>query len=380
MSEPILLRGRAWTGGAIHEDVVVEIDDGRFTDVRLTARIDDPKPNLDEGLMIPGLIDLHVHGASGSDFMDGTEEAARNIARFHLHEGTTALAATTLSGSSEAIERAVRSINAVAARYELGEAAIAGVNLEGPYLNPAKAGAQDPGSLRPADPREVTRWLGLAPELSWIMTVAPEIEGVLNLIRELREQICFAIGHTAADYGQTVVALEAGASHFTHLYNAMPPLHHRDPGPVGAALVDAHATVELIADGIHLHPAILHSIATLLPGRACLVTDAMRACGMPDGAYRLHQHEVEVKDGSARLSSGALAGSTLTMRRALQNMVELAGVPLETVIPLATAVPARVLGLEGIKGRITIGHDADLIVLSQKFEITQVISRGVRVA
>ena len=377
MSERILLRGRAWTAGSIHEDVVVVVEEGRFTDVRFSSRYDDPDPNLDGAVMVPGFIDVHVHGGAGSDFMDGDGEAVRAVCRHHLRHGTLSLAATTLSGSRAAIATALRVIQSTARSQQADEAEIAGVNLEGPYLNREKAGAQDPGSLRSPDPEELAEWLKLAPDLPWIMTVAPEIPGVLEIIRQYADRICFSIGHTRADYGQTAAAIEAGATHVTHLFNAMPPLHHRDPGVVGAALTDPRCTVELIADGVHVHPAALHFAAAALEDRGVLVTDAMRACGMPDGTYKLYEHEVEVRDGAARLKKdGALAGSVLTMREAVRNMVELAGLPIETVLPFATEVPARVLGIEDRKGRIAVGWDADLLVLTPRFEITRIIRGG----
>ena len=172
------------------------------------------------------------------------------------------------------------------------------------------------------------------------------------------------------------LAIEAGARHFTHLFNAMPPLHHREPGAIGAALADDRCTVELIADGVHLHHAMLHVVGAQLHDRALLVTDAMRACGMPDGTYSLYQHQVTVRDGEARLADGALAGSVLTMGQALRNMVELAALPIETALPLATTIPARLLGVGDSKGRIATGYDADLVVLSPRLEIERVIVRG----
>ncbi|HVR44955.1 MAG TPA: N-acetylglucosamine-6-phosphate deacetylase [Thermoanaerobaculia bacterium] len=377
--EAFTFRGRAWTAGGIHDDVIVVTEDGRFADVRLASRFDDPEPNVGEGLMVPGFVDVHVHGGAGADFMDATEEAAHRVCAFHLGEGTTALAATTLSGSREAIAEALRTIAAAARRQPAHESLIAAVHLEGPYLNPEKSGAHDRASLRPADPAEVAFWLSAAPSLPWIMTVAPEIAGVLALIERYRSEICFSIGHTTADFGRAVVALEAGATHLTHLFNAMPPLLHREPGPVGAAFVNGGCTVELIADGIHLHPGILHLVSSVMPDRAALVTDAVRACGMPDGSYSLYEHQVELRDGAVRLASGALAGSVLTMRRAVQNMVELAGLPLETVLPMATEIPAQILGLESRKGRIAAGFDADLLVLSPRFEITTIVRAGERV-
>jgi N-acetylglucosamine-6-phosphate deacetylase len=188
--------------------------------------------------------------------------------------------------------------------------------------------------------------------------------------------VLFSIGHTSADHATTAAALEWGATHFTHLFNAMTGLGHREPGVVGAALAAVDATAELIADGIHVHPVVLNIVARMMTNRVTLITDAMRACGLAEGTYKLYGHDVTVADGAARLADGTLAGSVLTMARAVQNMVELAGLPLESVLPLASEVPARLLGIADRKGRIDTGYDADLVMLSEKFELERVVCRG----
>lgn len=379
MTDKQIFRGRAWAAGAIHEDVIVIVEEGMIADVRLASRHDDPEPNLGEGVLVPGFIDAHVHGGAGADFMDATPDAARAICSYHLRHGTTALAATTLSGSRDAIGAAIVAIADASSEQADDEAAIVAINLEGPYLNRQKAGAQDSASIRPADLEEMRWWRSLAPALPFLMTVAPEAAGVLDLIRAFRHDVCFAIGHTSATYAETVLAIEAGARHFTHLFNAMPPLHHREPGAIGAALADDRCTVELIADGVHLHHAILHVAGAQLNDRAILVTDAMRAAGMPEGTYSLYQHQVTVRDGAARLADGALAGSVLTMGQAVRNMIELAALPIEAVLPLATTIPARLLGIGDSKGRIAAGYDADLLVLSPRLDIERVIVRGIEI-
>ena len=286
------------------------------------------------------------------------------------------MAATTLSGSRADLRSAVMSI-ARAAKSSRQTAQICGIHLEGPYISAKRAGAQSVGSIRPADIQEIGSLVSEAPHLRFMITVAPEIEGVRALIEHFRKQIVFSIGHTAADYSDAVAALEWGAMHFTHLFNAMTGMHHREPGVVGAALVSNAATAELIADGIHVHPAVLRVATLAMPNRIALVTDAVRAAGMPEGKYKLYDHQFSVEaSGAARLGDGTLAGSTLTMQRAVQNMVELAGLPIEMVIPLATEVPARILGIGDRKGRIAAGYDADLVVLTPKFEASRVFVRG----
>jgi N-acetylglucosamine-6-phosphate deacetylase len=370
--------GRAFVAGELRDGVLITIDGGQITDVRDAVH---PPAGSDvaEGVIVPGFIDIHVHGGAGADFMDATEDAVARVTRFHATEGTTTLAATTLSASREHLHDAVTMLARASRMNVRDRAAIGGIHLEGPYINASRAGAQDVASIRPADIHELAELLAEASHLRWIMTIAPEIEGVRSLIEHFRSRILFSIGHTAADYAACVAALGWGASHFTHLFNAMTGLDHRKPGAVGAALTSVGATAELIADGIHVHPAVLRIAALTMPHRIALVTDAVRACGMPDGKYRLYEHEITVADGAARLADGTLAGSVLTMRRAVQNMVELAGLPLELILPLATEVPARILGLADRKGKLAPGYDADLVVLTKRFEVAATYLRGERV-
>jgi N-acetylglucosamine-6-phosphate deacetylase len=371
------LWGRAFVRGELRDDTLITIDDGQIVDVREPVRRPSNSEPVD-GAILPGFVDVHVHGGAGADFMDGSEEAVAAVTELHARHGTTALAATTLSGSREDLHTAVRAIARATTRPRAAE--ICAIHLEGPYISLHRAGAQDIASIRPADIHEVAALIDEAPELHWMMTIAPEIDGARGLIEHFRDLVLFSIGHTAADYGEAVNALEWGANHFTHLFNAMTGLNHREPGVVGAALVSTKATAELIADGIHVHPAVLRLAALALPKRIALVTDAVRACGMPEGSYKLYGHDISVARGAARLADGTLAGSTLTMQRAVQNMVELAGLPLEMVVPLATEVPARIVGARERKGKIAAGFDADVVVLTEKFEIERVMVRGERVA
>ncbi len=369
------LWGRAFVRGALRDDTLIIIDGDQIADVRDAVR----RPTNAEpigGVILPGFVDVHVHGGAGADFMDATDEAVATVAEFHARNGTTAMAATTLSGSRADLHAAVRAIARATARPKAAE--ICAIHLEGPYISLHRAGAQDVASIRPADIHEVAALIDEAPELHWMMTIAPEIDGARGLIEHFRDLVLFSIGHTAADYGEAVNALEWGALHFTHLFNAMTGLNHREPGVVGAALVSTKATAELIADGIHVHPAVLRVAALMMPKRIALVTDAVRACGMPEGSYKLYGHDISVQQGAARLADGTLAGSTLTMQRAVQNMVELAGLPLETVVPLATEVPARIVGARERKGKLAAGFDADVVVVTEKFEVERVIVRGER--
>lgn len=364
------IEGRAFVDGALKPCRIV-VDDAYIVSVE-TA----PESSSDS-IIVPGFIDLHVHGAAGFDFMDATPEALEAITRFHARNGTAALAATTLSGDSESIEKAIQAVR----RFRPPEncAEIAGLHLEGPYVNARRAGAQDKSSIRAPELNEVERWVDVAGSLPITMTIAPEIEGADKLLRKYNERICFSIGHTEATFADAVIAIEHGARRFTHLFNAMPSLHHREPGPIAAAAVEPDVIVELIADGVHVHPAVLRIAADLFRSRATLVTDAMRAAGMPDGTYKLYAYDVTVRDGEARLDDGTLAGSVLTMAAAVRNMVELSGVPLELVVPMATEIPARALGLQQRKGKLREGFDADIVVLTSKMEIDRILLRGTEV-
>jgi len=372
------IHGRAFVDGAIKDDILITMRGSAITDVMQIAVPPAPADRV-SGLIVPGFVDVHVHGGDGADFTDGDDNANERIINFHARHGTTALAATTLSASRTHLTKAINAI-AQTANNAPGGAEICGVHLEGPYINVRSAGAQDTASIRPSDIQELTALMIEAPRLRWMMTVAPEISGARALIEHFKGKVLFSIGHTGATFADAVAALEWGASHFTHLFNAMTGMHHREPGVVGAALESVDATAELIADGIHVHPAVMRIACAAMPNRIALITDAIRACGMPEGKYKLYDYEVTVVDGEARLPSGALAGSVLTMECAVQNMVELAGMPIEKVIPLATEVPARILGVADRKGKLENGYDADVVVISEKFEIERTFTRGAEVA
>ncbi len=368
------LHGRAYVDGALRDDILITIEDQVIVDVAQHASVPASAERVG-GIIVPGFIDVHVHGGDGADFMDAHEDATARILGFHGSRGTTALAATTLSASRSDLHAAVETIASVSADRPSG-AEIVGIHLEGPFINANQAGAQDRTSIRPADIHEVAALIAQAPRLRWIITVAPELEGARALIEHFRDRVLFSIGHTAADHATAVAAMEWGAMHFTHLYNAMSGLHHREPGVVGAALTSVDSTAELIADGIHVHPVALRVAVTAMPHRIALVTDAMRACGLSDGTYKLYDYDVTVAEGAVRLGDGTLAGSVLTMDAAVKNMVELAGFPLETVIPMATEAPARIANVADRKGKIERRYDADLVVLNDRFEVERVWARG----
>ncbi|HEY8391298.1 MAG TPA: N-acetylglucosamine-6-phosphate deacetylase [Capillibacterium sp.] len=323
-----------------------------------------------------GFIDLHIHGCAGYDVMDEDERALAEMARRLVATGVTAFLPTTITMERSRIERALGRIRAAMAGDVGPGARILGCNLEGPFISVKYKGAHDERYISPPD------WAWLEPYLGVIrlVTVAPETEGALAFIQKMAAAgVVVSLGHTNAAYEEMVAGINAGATHVTHLFNAMTPLHHRQPGAVGAALLHP-VNCELIADNIHVAPAA-QELALRMKGvaRLVLVTDAMRACLLADGTYDLGGLTVQVKAGEARLADGTLAGSTLVMNRALANFRRNTGLPLEEVIKLATINPARILRLEHRKGKIAPGMDADLVLWDEDFQVLMTFVAGEKV-
>jgi N-acetylglucosamine-6-phosphate deacetylase len=326
-------------------------------------------------VLAPGLIDLHAHGALGYDTMDATPTALREMARFYARHGVTGYLAATVTAPLDEILVALENVARVMAEGT-GGARLLGAHVEGPYLDRARLGAQDPRHVRPPAPEEYAALLREG--VTRLLTLAPEAPGAAGLIAEAhRRGIVVSAGHTRATYEEMEAAVEWGLRHVTHLFNGMEPLHHRSPGVVGAALTLPALTCELIADGVHVHPAAL-ALAVRARGVAgiVLVTDAMRGAGMPDGRYALGGLDVIVEGGEARLPAGNLAGSTLTLERAVANIIAATGLALHEALPMATANPARVLGLAGRAGALAPGHDADLAVLGEGLRVDLTVVGG----
>ena len=319
--------------------------------------------------VLPGFIDLHVHGGGGHDSMAGGSAVA-HIARAHARHGTTALLATTMTAPRSEIEAALRAMAPACAQRPAGGAAVLGAHLEGPYLNPGRLGAQ-PDFASTATLQDVLALHALAPLR--LITIAPEVPGHLDLIVALRAQgFVVHIGHSAGTYEDGVAALAAGASGFTHLFNAMTGLHHREPGMAGAALAHARRA-EVIPDLVHVHPGALRVALRCIPDLYC-VTDSTAAAGMPDGEYRLGRHTVTKCLGGVRLADGTLAGSTLTMDQALRNLVGL-GLPLAEASRRCSTIAAEHLGLTD-RGRLAPGARADVVVLGPALDLQRVLIEG----
>jgi N-acetylglucosamine-6-phosphate deacetylase len=347
-------------------------DAGRIVQVSGDAVDETVVRASDLPIVLPGFIDLHVHGGGGFDTMGGGD-AITHIARCHAAHGTTSLLATTMTAPVLEIESALRALTPHIHTRPPGAARVLGVHLEGPYINPGKLGAQ-PDFASTATVAEVMALHALAPIR--LITIAPELPGHLALIVALRAAgFVLQIGHSAGSYDDGVAALHAGATGFTHLFNAMTAFHHRAPGMAGAALAHAQRA-ELIPDLLHVHPGAMRAALRAIPDVYC-VTDSTAAAGMPDGDYMLGRHTVTKCLGGVRLPDGTLAGSTLTMDQALRNLVGL-GLSLADASRRTATIAAEHLGMPD-RGRLQVGHHADVVVFNPDLQLTQVLVEGERI-
>jgi N-acetylglucosamine-6-phosphate deacetylase len=329
--------------------------------------LSDNRLNAKGELLLPGFVDVHVHGSNGVDTMDATPEVLDEMARFYAKHGVTSFLATTWTDTHERITAALEAVRdrMAALQNETPRgAALVGVHLEGPYLNPAKGGAQNLDLIRQADQAEAIPWLDLG--VIRLVSLAPEfVENHWLIEACIGRGITVSIAHTNASYEDTLSAIQQGVMHSTHTFNAMPPLLHREPGVLGAVLNDPRVRCELIADLIHVHPALMRLLWQIKkPDGLLLITDAMRAAGLPDGDYPVDTRTIYVRDGVARLSDGTLAGSTLTMDRAVYRFMQTIGEPLEVLWPATSLNAANAIHLGHRKGSIEIGKDADLVLVN----------------
>ena len=356
-------------------------EDGNFLEQTLYVndhRLVDKAEYQDDGevidaeglLVLPGLVDIHSHGAAGEDFSDGNPEGLKKILQYEKRCGITSYCPTSMTFPKERLRQIFASIKG--AQTEDG-ATVVGINMEGPFLDPAKKGAH------------VEKWIA-APDVAFerelnqdadglvrLVTLAPNMDGAEEFIKEMHEEVCISLGHTAADYDCASRAMKLGAHHVTHLYNAMQPFGHRAPGLIGAAMDDPECMVEMICDGYHIHPSAIRAAFRLFgPERVILISDSMRATGMENGTYELGGQEVTVKDRKAVLKDGTLAGSATNLYGCMCKAVEF-GIPLEQAIMAATANPARSIGIFDCVGSIRIGKQADLLLVSENFELKRVI-------
>ena len=348
--------------------------------------------DLDGHWVLPGFVDIHVHGGGGTSFTEGASDDARNAAEFHRRHGSTTLLASLVTAPLAELETRAALLAGLA-----DEGVIAGLHLEGPFLSPVRRGAQDPRHMLAPDLAAFDRLRAAARGHLRVLTLAPELPGAIALVRAAaRAGVTVAIGHTDATAEETSAAIDAGATHATHLFNGMRPPHHRDPGAVGALLDREEVTCEVITDGVHLHDMTIRLTARAAgPGRLVLITDAMAAAGMPDGSYQLGSMRVNVAGGTARLAgesaravltgwvahaggavqAGPIAGSTATMASVVRHALA-AGLPVTEVAAAASTTPARVLGIGDRTGALHPGLAADLVVCDDDFRLRAVMQRG----
>ena len=333
--------------------------------------------NYKDSILVPGFIDIHIHGSAGADTMDASMESIRKISRFLASKGVTGFYPTTVTAPMDKIKEAIKAVvNAI--KNGVPGAQILGIHLEGPYLSKEKAGAQDPRFLRTPNTNEIAELLKIGEGFVKRVTLAPELPGALDVTKFLVEKnIVVAMGHTNATYDEAIKAIEAGAKLANHMYNGMRGFHHRDPGIVGAVLTRDDVYVEIIIDNVHHHYAA-REIVIRCKGtdRVALISDAIMAAGLADGEYMLGEQKIIVKNGISRLPDGTIAGSTLTMDQAIRNVVEHLNVSLMDAVKMASYVPAKIMGLDKYKGSIEIGKDADLVILNRNLEVVLTIVKG----
>jgi len=346
------------------------------------ARLETPFLDGSGCTLLPGFIDVHIHGSAGADVMDATVEGLEKMSRFLVRHGVTGFYATTVTASRAAtlaaVENAARYADSVSAGSEerAAGARMLGVHLEGPYLSPEFPGAQNPAHIRPPSTAEFGALLGAGPVR--IVTLAPEVEGADNLIgMAAAAGVRVVLGHTAATFEEATAAIEAGVSQATHTYNAMSGLHHRQPGTLGATLSDDRIYAQLIADGIHVHPAAMRILGRCKgPSRTLLISDAIRAAGMPEGRYEMGRLPVIVQDGACRLEDGTLAGSVLTLDAALRRFMSATGWPLVQAWPATSLSQAQAMGIDREVGRIRQGALADLVLLDADAQVAATVVGG----
>ncbi|ASO23071.1 N-acetylglucosamine-6-phosphate deacetylase [Actinoalloteichus hoggarensis] len=370
----VLAGGRVVTADGVLVDAWVGIDGGRVSAVGVgpapsAARTEE----LAGAWVVPGFVDIHCHGGGGESFSGGSAERIATAVRTHRARGTTTMLGSLVSAS---VPELTRQVSGLAELVE--DDLFAGIHLEGPFLSAARCGAHAPELLLPPDHDSVARLLAAGRGSVRMVTLAPELEGAVRAVGQLVDGGAIAaIGHTDAIEEQVLPAVAAGATVATHLFNAMRPLHHREPGPIGALLDDERITVELICDLVHLHPTTVRLAARHAgPARTVLVTDAISATGMGDGRYELGGLRVTVTDGVPLLDGGTLAGSSLTMDVAFRNLVEACGLTVEEAVAATATRPAAVLGMEKEVGRIAPGLRADLVILDERLHVRDVLRRG----
>ena len=335
------------------------VENGRFA--RVLGQPGPDAVDLHGAYVIPGLLDIHTHGNSGADYSDGNWDDYVRMARYSARNGITSIAPTTLTLPYETLAAAFATAYRMADERPAGCAVVRGAHMEGPFFSEKKKGAQNAAYLREPDFEAFSKLFAAGNGIVRIVDVAPELPGAAEFVREASRLCTVSIAHTDASYDDAVCAIEAGVTHLTHLYNAMPGIHHRKPGPIGAGSERDNVAAELICDGQHVHPSAVRMAFKLFPGRICLISDALRCCGMPDGQYTLGGQDVWLENNLARLADGTIAGSATNLYLCMQKAISF-GIPMEQAIRSATIIPARQIGREAEIGSIEPGKLADFVV------------------
>ena len=344
--------------GFVHGSFRVE--SGRFSEI-LTTVPDDDGIDLENQYVIPGLVDVHSHGNSGADFSDGDYDGLVKMARYLARNGVTSFAPASMTLPYNVLEAAYRTAVRLKHAQPAGCARLTGIQMEGPFFSEKKKGAQNGAYLRLPDFAAFRRLYDVSEGLVRIADVAAELDGAVEFTREVSKLCKVSIAHTDCAYEDACAVFDAGATHLTHLYNAMPSIHHRRPGPIGAASERENVVAELICDGRHVHPSAVRMAFRLFPDRICLISDALRCCGMPDGQYTLGGQDVFLSGGVARLADGTVAGSATNLYDCMRKAVEF-GISVDQAVRSATIIPARELGCETEIGSIEVGKRADFVV------------------
>ena len=369
----IFLNGKFVSGGfTVGNGLFIDVSEGKDASHDAADTVD-----LGGAYVIPGLVDIHTHGNSGADFSDGDPAGLEKMARYLAENGVTSFAPTSLTLPLDALKKAFVGAKKLAERRPEGCARVAGINMEGPFFSEKKKGAQNPAYLRDPDHDFFKELYDVSGGLLRIVDIAPELPGASEFIEKASRLCRVSLAHTDADYETARRAFDAGARHMTHLFNAMPGLHHRAPGPVAAGSEREDVFAELICDGLHVHPAMIRLAYRLFPGRICMISDALRCCGMPEGVYNIDGRETYVKDRLARLADGTIAGSASNLYDCLLTAVR-SGVPREEAILSATLNPAKALTAEDRIGSIEPGKCADFVVCDENLERRAVYVGGER--
>ncbi|MBR5094299.1 MAG: N-acetylglucosamine-6-phosphate deacetylase [Oscillospiraceae bacterium] len=358
------------------------VENGRFTEVfsdrrRTSWPWEEDVIDLQCAYVLPGLVDAHIHGAVGADFSDGDLEGLTRMGRYLARCGVTSFAPTSMTLPYETLAAAFSTARVLKEQRPADCARVVGIHMEGPFFSEKKKGAQNGAYLRLPDFEAFKALYEGCGGLVRIVDVAPELAGAADFTERAKTLCTVSVAHTDATYEQARVVFEAGASHLTHLFNAMPSIHHRKPGVIGAASEDRSVVAELICDGLHVHPSAVRMAFKLFPGRVCLISDALRCCGMPDGGYELGGQQVFLNDGEARLADGTIAGAASNLFQDLHKAAT-CGFSLEEVIPSATLIPARELGVDDEVGSIAPGRYADFLVCDGNLGLRDVYLGGVK--